>query len=255
MRQVYEWEVQLALSGPISVAKPLRLEVEKGRSRPFATTVAIKKHQDGITVELTVRASNQTEANGAAVSFIGQMVDLLCLWIDLPLHLSFYGNRFKPLEDHTRRLIDHEEWSSAFRLSREYSIARPSLTRALSWFRKGITSEDPIDKLLALWSALEGIGAKHARPSQRTAKGAINQICDCFEQLWGDKSHWKIISEDAEFINLVHEKRSGISHGFITADLDTFLELSDVLPRLRDLTQSFLFDWEKSDNLGYRAAA
>jgi len=41
---------------------------------------------------------------------------------------------------------------------------------------------------------MEGFGSKSARRNERTHLGAINQICDCFDQLWGTVDNWKVIS-------------------------------------------------------------
>lgn len=239
-----EWEVRLAISGPIAVRRPITLSVEKGYHYPFWTTVKIAKAPQGVLVDIIARAYTQREANDSAVYFVGQMLDVLCLQTDLPLYLSLEGIQFRSLDTNTRRLIEPQEWDEAFRLGRDYGIARPTFSRALSWYRKGLTSEDPIDKFLAFWSSLEGVSAKFARANGRTRQGAINQICDCFNQLWNNVEYWHVIPNDAQWVNRFHERRNGISHGFITVNVETIQEIASELPKLQELAFAFLTDWQ-----------
>jgi hypothetical protein len=241
-----EWEVELAISGPITIRKPIVLNVEKGPRLPFWTTVKITKAPHGVLAKIVARARGQKDANDAAVYFVGQMLDVLSLQTDLPLYLSLEGVQFRAHDTNTKRLIESHEWSDAFKLGREYGLKRPTFSRALSWYRKGLTSEDPIDKFLAFWSSIEGVGAKFARPNDRTRQGAINQICDCFDQLWDSTDKWKVIPNDAQCVNRFHDTRNGISHGFITVNVETLQEIASELPKLQELAYNFLSDWENS---------
>jgi hypothetical protein len=245
-----EWKVELAISGPISVKTRLTLSVEKGHNLPFWTTVDLKNSPHGIIAEVNARAETDNEANDAAVFFIGQMLDLMCLRLNSPLYVSLFGAQFRPINTNVKRIIDEEKWKEAFRLGREYGIARPVFSRALSWYRKGLTSEDPIDQLIAYWSCLEGIGAQFARRNDRTRNGAINQICDCFDQLWEGTANWKVIPNEAQRINQYHRFRNGISHGFMPVYPDSLRQIAEQLPVLRALVHAFLSDWEAKHTTG-----
>jgi len=238
-----EWEVELTVTGPITVKQPLELNVEKGARRPFWTTAKIKRAPRGVTVEVVVRARNQDEANDAAVYFVGQTLDVLCLNLDVPVYLSLSGNQYRPFEPQAKRVVTKHEWMGAFRLGRDYGIDRPVFSRALGWHRKGLTSEDPIDKLIAWWSSIEGVGSKFARKTQKTQSGAINQVCDCFDQLWDNVRQWRVIPNEAELVNRFHDLRNGIAHGFITVDIENVREIAGYLPKLRELAHAFLADW------------
>jgi hypothetical protein len=238
-----EWEAELTVTGPITVQRPLTLNVEKGTRRPFWTTATIKRITLGASIAVIVRAHDQEEANDAAIYFVGQTLDVLSLRLDLPIHLSLSGSPYRHLESQVRRVVTEEDWSEAFRLGREFGIRRPSLSRAISWFRKGMTSEDPIDKLIAWWNSLEGVGSKFARDTPRTKAGVVNQICDCFDQLWGDVTQWSIIPNEAIWVNRFHNARNSIAHGFIPVDIENVREIAALLPRLKALAHSFLSVW------------
>lgn len=239
-----EWKIKLAVSAPITIKSPLSLDVQKGADYPFWTTVKLKKATHGVWVEVIARASSQDEANDAGVFFIGQMLDLLSLWTNLPLYLSLFDEKFRDFDTRVQRIVEEEEWIRAFRLSREYGLNRRVYSRALSWYRKGLVSEDPIDKFLAFWSSLEGFGSESARRNERTRKGAINQICDCFDQIWGNSSSWKVIPNEANWVKRFHDTRNGISHGFIEVNIDTIKQITAQLPKLHLLAYTFLSEWE-----------
>ncbi len=242
-----EWEVELAISGAITLEQSsMKMEVEKGEFNPFTTTVILSKAGQGIRCVLIARAYNQETANDAAVYFVGQALDVLSLRLDLPLYLSLFGPEFRTMSGHVRRLVQRNEWVEAFRDGRNYSLNRHYLSRAISWYRKGLISEDPIDRVIAYWSALEAIGSKYFRPNERTNPGIINQICDCFDQLWGSSENWHIIPGNPATVNEFHDFRNGFSHGFFRVDIETIRNVARHLPVYQNLVHEFLLEWERN---------
>jgi hypothetical protein len=241
-----EWVVKLAISGPIAVKSVLTIAVEKGFNNPFLTTVKIRPAKHGVRVELVARAQNQLEANDAAVFFVGQMIDVLSFKLDLPLTVSLQGEQFQSgLSSNVHRIVTKPEFIDTFGVSRNYGLHRGVLIRALGWYRKGISSEDPIDKFIAFWCSLEGFGSVSARRNERTARGSINQICDCFNQVWGDVEDWKVIPNSANMLNELGELRNGISHGFMPVTIETIRDINEKLPVIQRLSYEFLKDWQE----------
>ena len=240
---IREWDVELAISGPVSVANPFTRNVQKGRE--FWTPVTIKNVPEGVRLTIVARAQDEQSANDTAVYFVGKMLDVLGLHLDLPLHLSLFEQRFKPISGHVKCRVPKTEWLEDFELGRRYQKDRRYFSRSIAWYRKALVSEDPIDKLLAFWSALEGLGSKYARPTERTQQGIINKICDCFEQLWGDVANWKVIPGDADVVNQFFVDRNGIAHGFMDVDVDAIRQILDKLPKYRELVHTFLTYWEQ----------
>ena len=245
-----EWEVEMAVSGAITIKQPrMVLHVEKGVSHPFLTTVTISKVPHGCRMTMIARAYTQETANDAAVYFLGQALDILCIKLNIPLYLSLFQPEFRSSDSHIRRLVSQEEWENAFIEGRRLGIDRRFISRAISWYRKGLISDDPIDKVIAYWSALEAVASNFYRPTNRTKLGVINQICDCFVQLWGPVPNWKVIPGEPDIINQFHDFRNGFSHGFKSVDIDTIREVLVHLPRYESLVYTFLFDWI---NEGYK---
>jgi hypothetical protein len=240
-----EWQVELSVSGPITTNQQIRFNAEKGYTNPFWTNISVKNASHGVVIILVARADNQTDANDAGLYFVGQALDLLCLEIDLPLYLGLTGTQIRPVNDNVRRIIGLDEWTACFRHAREIGSSRPTYSRALSWYRKGKNSEDPVDAFLSYWSSIEGVGSNFFRVSERNRRGAINQICDCFDQLWGTVENWKVIPNEAGTLNRFHETRNGISHGFIRVDIDTVKSVTQDLPIISALALEFLRDWRR----------
>lgn len=240
-----EWEVTLIISGPITVERPLNMSVQKGQDQPFWTTLKVTKAPQGVKAEIVAKAINQEEANDAAIYFVGQALDVLSLRTRLPLYVGSLGGYHHTGDTHVKKLIPEQQWRDSFRLGREYGMEQAVLSRALSWFRKGLTSEDPIDKFLAFWSSIEGVGAAYARKTKRTKLGAVNQVCDCLDQLWENVADWKVIPNEASCINDFYKTRSGIAHGYISVDVETVRRISHDLHMIQSLATAFLSDWER----------
>lgn len=240
-----EWEVELAISGAITLERSsLVLEVLKGELAPFTTTATLSKNSQGIRCILVARSYDEINANDAAVYFVGQALDVLSLHLNTPLYLNLFRPEFRNITSHVKRRIPELEWLDAFRLGREYSLDRHYFSRAISWYRKGLVSDDPIDSLIAFWSALEAIGSKYFRDSERTRHGIINKVCDCFDQIWGSSDRWQVIPNDSDVVNQFHNYRNGLSHGFIRVDVETIRDIAQYLPRYQSLVHKFLLDWE-----------
>ncbi len=142
MPNYIEWEVTLFISGPITIKEQLKLYVEKGHVNPFWTTVRLVKESScpGVRVELVARANTQEEANDAAVYFVGQMLDVLCLQFNLPLYLSLLPPQRRSEDAYAKRVVEKHEWEDAFEKGRLYGAQHAPFSRALSWYRKGIVS-------------------------------------------------------------------------------------------------------------------
>jgi len=87
------WEVGLYISGPITVKNRIVMQQRKGyrQEDPFYSEIAFSITPHGVKSSVTARAHTIDEANQAALFFIGQMLDSLCLQVHLPIRLSEFG--------------------------------------------------------------------------------------------------------------------------------------------------------------------
>jgi hypothetical protein len=244
--ELTEWEVELAISGAITLERSsLVLEVLKGELAPFTTTATLSRNSQGVRCILVARSYDETNANDAAVYFVGQALDVLSLRFNTPLYLNLFHPEFRDSGSHVKRRVSEFQWLQAFEKGREYSLYRHYFSRAISWYRKGLVSDDPIDKVIAFWSALESIGSNYFRESERTSNKVINQVCDCFDQLWGPVESWKVIPNNPKVVNKFHEFRNGFSHGYMRVDIEIIRNVVNQLPVYQDLVHEFLIDWER----------
>jgi hypothetical protein len=197
-----------------------------------------------VRITVGTHANSLQGANDAAVYFVGQAIDVLSLRINLPLYMNLFRPEFRAEQNHVKRVINSDEWQEAFRSGQNYAIDRRTFSRALSWYRKGLVGENPVDQLLAYWAVLESISSQFSQRNTRTEGGVINQICNCFDQLWQDVSHWKVITNDAAAVNRFYVLRNEIAHGAIRVDIEKIKEILKVLPKYQRLARQFLLDWE-----------
>jgi hypothetical protein len=237
------WEVDLEVSGPISIRERQAMRALKGERKPFFTQIQIRKTRNGVNINVVARARSQQGASDAAAYFVGLALDVLSLRTDLPLYLNLQNPVFRTEPSHAKRIIDRQEWEEAFWDGQAYAIQRPTYSRALSWYRKGLTGENPIDQLLAFWAGLESIGSQFHEKNERTNQGTVNQICNCFDQLWGTVETWKVIPQKAKAINEFNDYRSKIAHGGMRVDVERIREINEELPLYKELVRTFLLDW------------
>lgn len=240
-----DWHVSLSVCGPISTASKITLNVEKGYHQPFWTTVNISRCNNGVRIEVTARADNQEDANEAGLFFVGQALDVLSLRINLPL-ISFLvdsQSEFKTIG--AKRIVIQEEWDEAFSTGRNLGLDHPAFSRAISWYRKGLESNNPVDKFMAFWTSIESLAAVSARENERTSQGIINKICDCFDQLWQNIDNWKVIPNNAAQLNRLYEHRNTISHGAVAIQIDNLKQIAAQIPIVHQLAHRFLTDGER----------
>jgi hypothetical protein len=247
------WEVVLYVDGPVTVRRHIRTTQQKGfrLEDPFYSDIEIAGQPSGLRATVTARAPDHTLAYKAAVFFFGHMLDALTLSVNRPMYLSLterersYGQRHN-----VRRIIEPAQIEHAF--SEAYFLARgsPSILRSLGWYRKGLTTEDPLDRFLAFWNAIEIVASKyyHYVPSidkERAKKGSKNQVWACFEASWGPCSGWPVIPGETKWIDESYAVRLDVAHGVAFINVHKVGEVAERLPTIEDLSYRFLKGWRE----------
>ena len=223
------WEVKLEVGGAVKVARPFDMRQAKGfdPNDQFYSDISIKNGACGLIANITAYAPTSEIAYKAALHFFGNMIDVLCFKIDLPLYLYYYHVTNRGNEEYTtKRILDKPLFEESFRIAREYAVntEKSAILRALGWYRKGLMSSDPIEKFLSLWNVVESLGAKFHAQTDRTNNGSINQIYQCFLDYIGQEETWGLPDR---WINSMHELRSQLAHGGRTIDIHTIEEVSE----------------------------
>lgn len=217
----------------------------KGYDEPFLTNIRILKIKHGVKIKIKAQANDQIEANDAGLYFVGQSLDYLSFKINLPLFMSLTGANVQQVDDNVKRIINEDEWKESFSESRNIGINQSHFSRSLSWYRKALNTEDPIDSFLSYWNSIECVAAKFAEDNERTKVGMINKICNCFDQLWESVEKWKVIPNNPKVVNNLCQKRNYIAHGVISINIDTVKELSSYRQLAKLLSYQFLVDYRR----------
>lgn len=240
-----DWEVNMSISGAVTVRRSVKVEVVKGYHHPFLTTVKITNARHGVNVQLTSKARSSHDAAQAALFFVGEMLNVLCLRINVPLYLSLSESEVSFATNSTQRVISKDDWAEMFTLGREFGQKHPAVfSRALSWYRKRLISEDPIDKLLAFWLSLEVVGDERGNNTRSTNSDIVNKLEDCFTNLWGAVESWKVIPGHRDWLYKLKDTRNEIAHGEFAINPESIEELASKVSNLQELACTFLRDWE-----------
>jgi hypothetical protein len=147
--------------------------------------------------------------------------------------------------ENVKRIIEKIEWLKGFKEARLLNKFEPTFLRALGWYRKGLHTEDPYDKFLAYWNAIEITASKYHPRTERTKNGTKNQIWECFNTLWGDLSDWPIISGNQNWIDANNDIRRKIAHGVAPITVDSIEEIIEKLEKLEQVSYRFLSGWRE----------
>ena len=102
---------------------------------------------------------------------------------------------------------------------------------------------------------IEIIGTHYHAPTDRAKSGAINQIYQCFLELWGDESNWKL---PCRWINDMHDKRSKIAHGVDETTVEALNNTAVLIPKVSNVARNVInatLNKEYGDNIWDRVYA
>jgi hypothetical protein len=258
------WEVDLYVDGPVALRRRISTMQQKGfhPDDPFYSNIEIIGIPSGLRATITARAPDERLAFEAAVFFFGRMLDVLSLTVDRPLYLGFTDRRRTRdghVQQDVRRIIEQQEIEHAFQESHRLAMTSPSVRggtntpsflRSLGWYRKGLYTEDPFDRFLAFWNAIEIVAARYYRDvpgidQERARKGIKNQVWACFMALWGPCEQWPIIPGKDRWIDESYETRNDIAHGAGTVDIDKVATVASNIDPIRQVAHRFLHDWRE----------
>jgi len=247
------WDVMLYVDGPVTVKRRVITTQQKGFrvDDPFYSDIEIMGIPSGLKATVTARAPDHVIAYKAAVFFFGHMVDTLTLTVNRPMYLSLREREQSYAQRHdVKRIIEREEFESAFSEAHQLAQGSPSFLRSLGWYRKGLTTDDPLDKFLAFWNSIEIVAAKYYQyvptiDKVRAEKGSISQVWECFKALWGPCEEWPVIPGQRKWIDQSSAVRVGVAHGVVPIDIHKVAEVADRLPAIEEVSYRFLLGWRE----------
>lgn len=250
MSETVIWEVDLTIYGPISVVEPMQFDRIKSGNDPFYREIKLNKTDFGVLSTITAQAPTVELARKATALFFGRVVDILGFNVDLPLRISLYSNKRSDFTEKfaERRRISAAEWEKSLNESWALDITKPDYLKGLSWYRKGMISEDPFDQFLALWNSMEVITSHHHPPLPPEHKtGSKSQMWESFKKIWGIRERWPHIEGNYDWVYEMYEYRKLIAHGTEPVNVQTIERVANKLDSLRKVSRQFLID--SKDNL------
>src|SRR5262245_29204280 len=106
-------------------------------------------------MSVTAFAREREVARKAALVFVGEALDVMATDFKTKMALTLDDQQqFKRSEHSVRRIVTEAEARRAFSQARWLSENEPAFLRALSWFRKALETENPLDRFFAFWLSL-----------------------------------------------------------------------------------------------------
>jgi hypothetical protein len=245
------YEVQFFIEGPIKFERNLRFQATKelDLGRVFASEINIRTMPRANVIYATVQTDDIERAEKVAALFIGKMLDVLSVITNCKLEISLFEHRNNNYYITTKVNID--EIQRAFELARELNLhaERSKMLRAYSWYRKGLNSENTLDKFLAFWNSISVVSDAFCADNDRTRNGIINRVWDCFIQVWGECINWPYINGNQNWVNEHNAIRNQIAHGGVTIDIEYVNNILDKIKILEKVNYKFLQDFSQQLNI------
>lgn len=247
-----KWEVELYIFGPVTIKGQIALHEPKG-SNPddlFYSDISLRSNPTGVTINLTARADNEKLARRVSQYYVGHTLDVLTLSVRQPLYLSLFDRQpIRPATQHVRRIVERDEWHNAFESARDLNEKSTTFLRALSWYRKGLYTEDPFDKFLAFWNSIESVANKNhpkgtCLDKDNKDKGSKCHIWECFKLIWGECNMWPVITGEIKWIDDNYSIRKDIAHGVMPVNIRRVEEVLNKLETIEEVAYKFLTDWK-----------
>ena len=233
------WEVDIDITGPISISREISFKQVKGFEKdPFYSNITLCGGKFGVAATVTAYADSVEIAKMAAFVFLGRMVDILIFDNDMPLILQdhdmqiIHPNRFA-----TRRKLERKEIIATFNAARKLEVEHPVLLKAIGWYSKAKISNNTLDSFLSFWNAIEVVGTNYYTPTNRTTRGVINKVYQCFLDYFGEKENWGLPDK---WINNMYDRRSKIAHGGEETTAEAISDVSVLIPKLSEIARKLL---------------
>lgn len=241
------YEVQFYIDGPIKFENNINFQTTKelDLGRVFDSEINIRTTQRGNVINATVFTNDIDRAQKVATLFIGKMLDVLSVITNCKLDISLFENR--QITHNIRTIVNVNEIQQAFELARVLNLdpERSKMLRAYSWYRKGLNSENTLDKFLAFWNSISVVSDAFCEENERTRNGIINKIWNCFIQVWGQCPNWPIINGNENWVNVHNAIRNQIAHGGVTVDIEYVNNILDKITDLEKVNFKLLKDFSQ----------
>lgn len=200
------------------------------------------------TLDVNLSGLMREPNSGFAEYLINQSLDALALRSASPYQCVVQNVHdelpFEAAETNsTGPIIAIADIDKAVRMGMLLYTFEDTLLKALSWYRRGISTPDPTLGLLALWNSLETVAAKFHVQSEETSGKSKKQIF----RLLSDhlpKSGFQFFKPSTDemwdWIEISYNQRKDLAHGLRALGPSTNQELRQAIPRLKSIVTAIL---------------
>jgi Apea-like HEPN len=200
------------------------------------------------TLDVNLSGFMREPNSGLAEYLINQSLDVLSLRSASPYQCVIQNAHdelpFESGEAHAAgAIITMDDIDQAARMGMLLYTFEDTLLKALSWYRRGISTVDPALGFLALWNSLETVAAKfHVRSDEirgRSKKQILRLLTDHLSKS-GFQFFKPQTDEMSNWIEISYDKRKDLAHGLRALGPSTNRELRDAIPRLKSIVTAIL---------------
>lgn len=209
----------------------------------------LKQEYGGWTADVEV-VSDTLEPNASFAEFyFNQTLDIAALRHASPFQVLPKSDiqhgaapaRFRDAT--TSAVITAEDFDQSTRLAFLLYTLETDLLRSIGWYRRGLSSPDPLLSFLGLWNSIEIAAARFCQKSEKTEKGSKNQIFQLLTDYLpksGIQFFTPNTSELDTWIKDNYDMRLNIAHGLGSTELNLFRRSEAMIPKLRSVATALL---------------
>lgn len=200
------------------------------------------------TLDVSLSEFIREPSSGFAEYLLNQSLDILSLRSASPFQCVIQGvTDDVPIESSETHpagaILTINDIDQSVRIGMLLYTFEDALLKALSWYRRGISTADPVLAFLAIWNSLETVSVKYHAQSEETVGKSKKQIF----QLLTDhlsKSGFQFFKPKTEelweWIAASYEHRKDLAHGLRALSPSSNEELRRALPRLKSVVTAIL---------------
>jgi len=228
---------------PPTIDVPITGITHNGQPVQFAAH--FERRETGFIADIAVESVESEPSSKFAEFYLNLMLDVASLRHASPFQILMNsGEDKKRIIPSTSGIMQQEDFDQAARIAFLYYTWENDLTRSISWYRKGLSSPDPLLSFLGLWNSIEILASKFCEKNAKTEGDGKtkNQIHQAFlDYLKESRSEFFADDDEMhEWIKENHKMRLDIAHGLASSDLNTYRRNEVLIPKIRKIATTFV---------------
>jgi len=201
-----------------------------------------------VTLDVNLPELMREPSAGFAEYLVNQTLDVLALRSASAYQCVIHGVQNElPFESNGAHamgaIITIDDIDQSVRMGMLLYTFEDTLLKALSWYRRGISTADPVLGFLALWNSFETVAAKfHAQSAETSGKSKKQILRLLTDHL--SKARFQFFKPQTDemwnWIETSYEQRKDLAHGLRALSPSSNVELRTAIPKLRSVVTAIL---------------